>query len=163
MLQRAYPTLAGPVRAAGPGSKLWDGAMKRGPLPEKAIELAIPFARTRGFLICCRRTRGSVCDLMILSPGRTTLVTMARTKNLHGSLAEMTAELSGTADGLRTVPPDPGRVCEIWACNYYRTIRFFRVERAGLVEIDRDGKPIGELAGTVNAHLLKRKGETGST
>jgi len=117
--------------------------MKRGPLPEKAIELAIPFALARGFLIFCRRTRGSICDLMILSPGRTTLVALARTKHLHGSLAQMAAELSGTVAGLRMVPPEPGRVFEIWACNYYRTLRFFRVECVGLVEIDRDGRPFG--------------------
>lgn len=117
--------------------------MKRGPLPWKAIELATPFAVARGFLIFCRRAHGNICDFMILSPGRTTLVSMARAKSLYGSLADMTAELSDTVAGLRIVPPDPGRVFEIWACNYYKGIRFFRVEHAGLVELDQHGKPFG--------------------
>jgi len=117
--------------------------MKRGPLPKKAIDIAIPFALARGFLIFCRRTHGSVCDFNILSPGRTTLVAIARAKNLYGSLAEMAAELASTAADIRAMPPDPTRVFEIWACNYYKGIRFFRVERTGLVELDRDGKPFG--------------------
>lgn len=116
-------------------------AMKRGPHPKKAIAIAIPFALARGFLIFCRRAHGNICDFMILTPGRTTLVSMARIKSLYGSLADMTAELSGTAGGLRIVPPDPTRVVEIWACNYYNSIRFFRVEQAGLVELDQYGKP----------------------
>jgi len=118
-------------------------AMKRGPLPEKAIELAIPFALARGFVIFCRRTHGSVCDFNILSPGRTTLVAMARAKNLYGSVADMAAELASTAADLRIVPPDPTRVFEIWACNYYNSIRFFRVDPAGFAELDKDGRPFG--------------------
>jgi hypothetical protein len=117
--------------------------MKRGPLPKKAIEIAIPFALARGFLIFCRRTHGSVCDFNILSPGRTTLVTMARAKNLYGSLADLAAELSSTSAGFRTMPPDPTRVFEIWACNYYKGIRFFRVDPVGFVEIDKNGNPFG--------------------
>jgi len=71
---------------------------------------------------------------------------MARAKNLYGSLASMAVELSGTAAGLRIVLLDPGRVFESGACNYYRGIRLFRVERAGPLEFDRDKKPF-ELSG----------------
>jgi len=115
--------------------------MKRGPLPKKAIEIAIPFALARGFLIFCKRTHGSVCDFNILSPGRTTLVAITRAKNLYGSLADMAAEVASTAAGLRAMPPDPTRVFEIWACNYYKGIRFFRVDPVVLVELDQYGKP----------------------
>jgi len=139
LLQCAYPHAAVPARAESRRGV----AMKRGPLPKKAIDIAIPFALARGFLIFCRRTHGSVCDFNILSPGRTTLVAIARAKNLYGSLAEMAAELASTAADIRAMPPDPTRVFEIWACNYYKGIRFFRVERTGLVELDRDGKPFG--------------------
>jgi hypothetical protein len=66
---------------------------------------------------------------------------MVRSKHLRGSLAEMKTQLAGAMAGLGSIPPDPGRVCEIWACNYYRSIRFFRVVQAGISEIDRDGKP----------------------
>jgi hypothetical protein len=121
--------------------------MSRGPVPKKAIEFAIPYAHARGFVIFSRRQRESVCDLIILGTGRTTIVRMARTKHLRGSLAEMQTQFTGAAAGLRSIPPDPGRVCEIWACNYYRSIRFFRVEQTGLVEIDPDGNPIGGTEG----------------
>jgi len=75
--------------------------------------------------------------------GRTTIVRLVRTIHLRGSLAGMERQFAGAAAGLWSTPPDPGRVYETRACNYYRSIRFFRVGRAGLVEIDRDGKPIG--------------------
>ena len=117
--------------------------MKRGPLPEKAIEFALPFALARGFVIFCKRTHGSVCDFNILSPGRTTLVAIVRAKNLYGSVAGMAAELASEAAGLRIVPPDPTRVFEIWACNYYNSIRFFRVDPVGFAELDQYGKPFG--------------------
>lgn len=123
-------------------------AMSRGPPPKKAIELAIPYAHARGYVIFSRRQRGSVCDLVILGSGRTTIVCMARSKHIRGSLAEMETQLAGAAAGLRSIPPDPGWVYEIWACNYYRGIRFFRVERARLLEIDRDGKPFYDSGGT---------------
>jgi len=121
--------------------------MSRGPPPKKAIEYAIPYAHARGFVIFSRRQRESVCDLIILGRGKTTIVRMARSKHLRGSQAEMETQLAGAAAGLRSIPPDPVQVCEIWACNYYHGIRFYRVERAGLVEIDRDGKPLDDPVG----------------
>nr|WP_320160050.1 hypothetical protein [uncultured Methanoregula sp.] len=88
---------------------------------------------------------GGVCDLIIPGTGRTTIVRMVRTRHLRGSPVEMEMQLAGAAAGPRFIPPDPGRVYEIRACNYYRSLRFFYV---GLVEIDRDGKPIGGTEGT---------------
>ena len=105
--------------------------MSRGPPPEKAIRLALPIAKARGFVTFCRRERGSICDFIILCPGLTAVVRLGRTKRLHGSLADMEFQFAGAAAGLRTVPPDPARSCEIWACDYYDNIRFFRVERTG--------------------------------
>jgi len=118
--------------------------MSRGPLPGKAIAFSLPIAEARGFVIFCRRERESVCDIMILGPGITTIVRIVRTKRLRGSMAEMEAQFAGAAAGLCTIPGDPGRVLEIWACNYYGNIWFFRVGHEGLAEIGRDGRPVGE-------------------
>ncbi len=122
--------------------------MSRGPPPEKAIRLALPIAKARGFITFCRRERGSICDFIILCPGLTAVVRLGRTKRLHGSLADMEFQFAGAAAGLRTVPPDPARSCEIWACDYYDNIRFFRVERTGLTEMGINGKPLDGTGAT---------------
>jgi hypothetical protein len=129
--------------------------MSRGPLPEKAFGLALPVARARGFVSFCKRERGGVCDFVIFGCDGTAVVRMGRTKRLHGSLAEMEALFAEALCGLRMVPKAPGRSCEIWACDYYGNLRFFRVESTGLAEIGRDGRPTG---GTSPPGTVRREG-----
>lgn len=48
--------------------------MRMGPVPEKAIELLLPVARARGFVIRCARNRKGGIDLVIAAPGLTAFV-----------------------------------------------------------------------------------------
>lgn len=122
--------------------------MSKGPAPTKAIGLALPVALARGFVIFCKKERGSICNLVILEPGRTSLVRVVRTKHLRGTVADMMRQFSLAAADFSLVPPDPGRSLEIWVCNYYRKIRFFRIGANGLVELSMDGRPHEGNAGT---------------
>jgi len=113
--------------------------MNRGPLPEKAIAIAMPCALARGFVIRCRRYHGCVCDFVIAEPGRTTIVKIVRSKRLFDTTDGMAAQFRAGIANLSRVPPDPGRSCEIWACDYYGNVRFFRLAGTALVEISQSG------------------------
>jgi hypothetical protein len=114
--------------------------MSRGPVPQKAIGIALPIARARGFVIFCRQYRGSVADLIIADfSGRTTIIRICRTKQLNEPVAGMAVQFRSAIAGLNRIPPSPGRSCEIWAVDYYGNIRFFRLAGTGLAEIGRDG------------------------
>jgi hypothetical protein len=120
--------------------------MNRGPLPQKGIDIAMPVALARGFIILCRHYYGYVCDLVIAEPGRTTIVRVFRTKRLYDTVAGMTGQFRTGIAGLSRVPPDPGRSLEIWACDYYGNLRFFRLRGTDLVEIRQDGTPFDQVA-----------------
>jgi hypothetical protein len=125
--------------------------MRKGPVPEKAIGLALPVARARGFVIPCRRSRESGIDLIIVSAGLTALICVCRTRQLNGTPEDLAAQFRIPLTMLMQVPPCPGRCREIWACDYYGSIRCFRLtttRKACLAEIGRDGIP---LAGTIAA------------
>lgn len=113
--------------------------MTRGPLPHKGIGIAMPVALARGFVILCRHYYGFVCDLVIAEAGRTAIVRIFRTKRLHDTVAGMAGQFRNGIAGLARVLPDPGRSLEIWACDYYGNLRFFRVVGQGLREIDCHG------------------------
>jgi hypothetical protein len=113
--------------------------MNRGPLPQKGIDIAMPIALARGFVIFCKHYYGYVCDFIIAEPGRTTIGRMIRTKRLYDTVAGMARQFRTGIAGLSRVPPDLCRSLEIWACDYYGNLRFFRLVGGGLVEIRQDG------------------------
>jgi hypothetical protein len=113
--------------------------MNRGPLPQKGIDIAMPIALARGFVIFCRHYYGYVCDFVIAEPGRTSIVRMFRTKRLYDTVAGMAGQFRTGIAGLSRVLPDICRSLEIWACDYYGNLRFFRLRGTGLVEIRQDG------------------------
>jgi hypothetical protein len=122
--------------------------MSRGPVPQKEIEIALPIARARGFVILCRWYHGSVADFIIAEfAGRTTIVCICRTKRLNELVAGMAAQFGTAIAGLSRVPPSFGRSCKIWAVDYYGNIRFFRLVGTDLVEIGRDGSSLAGSAG----------------
>jgi hypothetical protein len=120
--------------------------MSRGPLPHKGIDIAMPVARARGFVILCRHYYGYVCDFIIAEPGRTSIVRVVRTKRLFDTVDGMARQFGTGIAGLSRVPPDPGRSLEIWACDYYGNLRFFRLLGTGLVEIRQDGTVFDPVA-----------------
>ena len=133
--------------------------MTKGPVPQKAIDIALPVAMARGFVIPCRRANGSVADFVIAGPGWTAVVSICRTKQLNELVAGMAKQFPLAIAGMARVPPAPGRSCEIWACDYYGNIRFFRVAGAGLVEIGPDGNPLADPAGAGKISIPPPDGE----
>jgi hypothetical protein len=119
----------------------------KGPVPKKAIEAALPVARARGFVILCERHRGSIASFVIAGPDGTAIVYVGRTRLLYNLPGDIEAQFGYGMAGLRRVPPAPGRSCELWACDYYGNLRFFRVVGIGVVEIDMDGRAAGEVPG----------------
>ncbi len=83
--------------------------MSRGPVPQKGIDIALPIALARGFVIFCRHYYGYVCDLVIAEIGRTTIVRVCRTKRLYDTVAGMAGQFGTGIAGLCRVPRDPGR------------------------------------------------------
>lgn len=116
--------------------------MSRGPPPKKAIELALPIAQARGFVVSCKRERGSVCDIVIFGSVESNVVRLARTKRINQSVADMEAQFAGVTACFGRIPAADRRSREIWACDYYNNLRFFKISNPGLIEIGRDGKPI---------------------
>ncbi|MGB9176728.1 MAG: hypothetical protein WCB46_08340, partial [Methanoregula sp.] len=135
--------------------------MSRGPVPQKAIDTALPIAKARGFVMLCRRYHGSVADFIIADFfGRTTIVRICRTKRLNELVAGMAVQFRPAIAGLSRVPPSPGRSCEIWAVDYYRNIRFFRLTDTALVEIGQDGNLLAGPAGAGGNPLPLPAGES---
>ncbi|OPX65167.1 MULTISPECIES: hypothetical protein [unclassified Methanoregula] len=135
--------------------------MNRGPWPEKAMEIAMPYANARGFVILCKRYHGCVCDFIIAEPGQTTIGKATRTKRLFDTTAGMAAQFPSAIAHLSRVPPDPGRSCEIWACDYYGNIRFFRSAGTGFVEINQHGAVIDPLVVPGYSGEVRSPGITG--
>ena len=121
--------------------------MTKGPVPQKALDLALPVARARGVVILCQRHRGSFASFVIAGPGGTAIVCVGRTRLLNNLPGDIEAQFAYGMAGLRRVPPAPGRSCELWACDYYGNLRFFRLDGAGVVEIDRNGQTVGQVPG----------------
>jgi hypothetical protein len=120
--------------------------MTRGPIPKKAIDAALAFARTRGIVSLCQRSRENVCDIIVHAKGITIDAAIRRCRRLHASLAEMEWLFPDTIARLRYVPDDPCRSREFWACSPHGVLRFFRVLQNGLVELGKDGEPIASAA-----------------
>lgn len=116
--------------------------MSRGPVSQKAIDFAMPSAYARGFVMFCRRGRGSVATFVIHAAAYTAVVAVVRSRRLHGTLAEMELQCAETIGRLRLVPAGLCRSLELWACSDHGGIRFFRVMPKGIIELGRDGEPI---------------------
>ena len=121
--------------------------MMKGPVPEKAIDAALPIALAQGFVMLCRRHHGSVADFVLAGFCWTAVVCVCRTKRLNESPEDLAAQFRSAIAGLGRVPRSPGRSCEIWACDYYGNFRFFRVVGSLLVEIGRDGRRLQPVTG----------------
>jgi len=127
--------------------------MRKGPAPEKAIDIALPIALARGIVVFCRRDRNSGIDLVAACPGLTALVCICRTRTLGAPVDALGAQLRLVIAALRRVPRSHGRYCEIWACDYYGNIRLFRLTETGLEEIGRDGNPLSGEPGSSSGEV----------
>jgi len=60
---------AGNSTAGRLSRKLRGAGMMKGPVPQKAIDIALPLALAQGFVMLCRRHHGSVADFVLAGFG----------------------------------------------------------------------------------------------
>jgi hypothetical protein len=116
--------------------------MSRGRLSQKALDVALPVAWSRGFVTLCRREQDCVCDFVIHAAAYTSVVLVQRSRRLHGTMTEMEVQFSEHINRIRLVPQGPARSLELWAASPHGVLRFFRITRTGLAELRRNGDPI---------------------
>ena len=130
--------------------------MSRGIPSQKALDAALPVAQARGEVMFFRQDPGTPCNFLINYAGGGAVVSIRRARRLHCTIPEIIAQNIEPLDRLRSATFSPGITREFWLWSPYGTMRFFRVEDAGLTELDRHGEPLkppgpGSAAGKKSA------------
>lgn len=113
--------------------------MTRGRPPLKALDDALPIATARGRLMQFVDEPVFDCDYMILGADRLCCVRVKRTRHLWCTPEGMEAQCSDAVTKFRNIPSPAFLSREIWFWSPYGVFRFFRIDDAGLVELDCDG------------------------
>jgi len=114
--------------------------MTRGRPPQKALDEALSIAQARGDLLLFRDDPAFDCDYMFLATERLCIVRVKRTRHLWCTPGQMEVQCCEAIQQFRHLPAPAFVSREIWFWSPYSVFRFFRIEDAGLVELDRDGK-----------------------
>jgi hypothetical protein len=101
--------------------------------------VAIPYAGKRGQVMRFLPCPWYVGDFMISGPGSLTIVCLRLARRFRARVAEIQEEYSKPVDGLRTIPSGGFVSLELWLYSRNGALRFFRVSKAGLEEIDYHG------------------------
>jgi hypothetical protein len=91
----------------------------------------------------------NLAEFLITGNGWFVMVRVRLARKICASIAEIEAEFSDTIAGLRRVSRGGPVSCELWLYSRYGTLRHFRVEDAGLTEIDCYGSLPGREKPTV--------------
>lgn len=117
--------------------------MSRGPRPLQTLRDAIPIARGRGTVQMAERGPESLFDFTIADAKPVVFVSVKYTEHIRAVLAEIARDCDDKIRRLRAITQDAALSCELWLHSRYGTWRFFRVTANALVEIGRDGLPLG--------------------
>jgi hypothetical protein len=116
--------------------------MSRGIPSQKALNAALPVAQARGEVMFFRQDPGTPCNFLINYNGGGAVVHIRRTRRLYCTIPEIIAQNIEPLDRLRLAVLSAGITREFWLWSPYGTMRFFRVEDAALIELDRQGEPL---------------------
>jgi hypothetical protein len=116
--------------------------MSRGIPSQKALDAALPVAQARGEVMFFRQDPGTPCNFLINYAGGGAVVRIRRARRLHCTMHEIEAQNIEPLDLLRSARLTPGITREFWLWSPNGTMRFFRVQDAGLTELDRHGEPL---------------------
>jgi hypothetical protein len=116
--------------------------MSHGFPSQKALDAALPVAQVRGEVMFFRQDPGIPGNFLINHAGGQVIVRIRRTRRLHGTIPGIEAQNIESLDLLRTATLSPGISREFWFWSPYGTMRFFRVEGDGLIELGRQGEPL---------------------
>jgi hypothetical protein len=114
--------------------------MTRGRPPQKALDDALLIAKARGDLLVFKEKPAFECDYMFLSADKFCIVRVKRTRHLWCTPEDLEAQCIETIEKFRHIHSPAFLSREIWFWSQNAVFRFFRIEDAGLVELDRDGK-----------------------
>jgi hypothetical protein len=117
--------------------------VSRGPPALQTIRDAIPIAKIRGMVQMAEHGPGSLFDFTIAGTKPVAFVRAKFAEHILAALAEIARDFDEDIRQLRLVTQDTALSCELWLRSRYGTWRFFRVTAGAIVEIGRDGLPIG--------------------
>lgn len=117
--------------------------MIRGPVPKKTLAAAIAIALVRGAIQMAQRGPESLFDFTIAGAKPVAFVRVKYTEHLLALAEDITRECSDEIRRLRLVTQDAAVSCELWIRSRYGTWKFFRITADAIVEIGRDGRPVG--------------------
>ncbi|MDD1690537.1 MAG: hypothetical protein LUQ66_07740 [Methanoregula sp.] len=116
--------------------------MSRGLPPKKALEAALLLARLRGQVIMFRQDAEAPGDFMIIGPEGIIVVRVRRTRHLRVTLKAVEFQQQEALALLHSADLVPEILRELWLWCPFGSMRFFRLEDQGLVELDRHGEDI---------------------
>ena len=116
--------------------------MTRGPRPHRALAEAIPIAQLRGVVQLAGLSPERIYDLSIVSKLPIAFIRVMFAARIFGAASELADDFTDEIAQLRIIARDAAVSAELWLRSKHGTWRFFIVTAAGLVEIDRDGKPL---------------------
>jgi hypothetical protein len=123
--------------------------MSRGRPPLTGIELALPIAQARGRVMEIVQNGDTPAMFVIVADGKVFFVYIRRADPFRVSPAEMEAENREALAVIRSLPASADIIRELWPYSKYGSLRFFRVEDSCLLELGRDGRPLGVAEGKV--------------
>jgi hypothetical protein len=113
--------------------------MTRGRLPVRARKEADPIAEKRGKVQHYQYEPGAIYSFTIFGKACDAHIGMKCVRRLGCTVRELERDLADLLAAIRLTASGPGISRELWLCSPRYALRFFRVQDAGLVELDRDG------------------------
>ena len=121
----------------------------------------------RGEVMFLEQRPGSCFDIFVSGPFGTSAICVGRALRIHGTAAEIAQERAGMLARMSASPLAPGISRELWLWAPWGTMRYFRLEDAGIVELDFAGAvriPLvkGALAGAMRPRYRKSRKKSGA-
>ena len=116
--------------------------MSRGPRPHRALAEAMPIAQLRGVVQMSGLGPERIFDISIVSKLPITFARVMFAPQILAAIVEIADDFKDEITQLRIIARDAAIRAELWLRSKHGTWRFFLVTATGLVEIDREGKPL---------------------
>jgi hypothetical protein len=123
--------------------------LSRGPRPQRALSEAIPIAQLRGVVQLAGISPERIYDISIVSKIPVTFARVMFAPQILVAIEQIAGDFKDEIAQLRLIARDAAISAELWLRSKHGTWRFFLVTGTGLIEIDRDGKPL--VAGGMSA------------
>ncbi len=119
--------------------------VSRGPRPHRALAEAIPIAQLRGVVQLAGLSPERIYDISIVSKLPIAFIRVMFAARILGAASEIADDFKDEIAQLRIIARNAAVSAELWLRSKHGTWRFFLVTAAGLIEIDRDGRPLAAM------------------